>query len=716
MARKGKAERRDPRKGRALSVAFLTLILGLSLLPRAGGAIPLLLARWQRFLAGEGAAVVVMALLLLAVFLWQGRRLGARVGGLLLVTLGSLGLLHGIRGGDPYSGRGGGIVGWTVLWVLRRSLGDLPAWILLGFSLLAGLSLLTGIPWRGVLRTAGGGAKLVGLALMAVGRGIINGVGALAWRVRKPRDLPRKPRGGPVSPGEVPISVQPREHVRELPVETSRVQRSREPKEQEEEIKPPPASRGGYQLPLLSLLNGTQAKGRERTDPVEVARALERTLESFGVEARVVGFQQGPVVTRYEVQPAPGVKVQRITSLSNDIALSLAARSVRIEAPIPGRSAVGIEIPNERAMVVPLQEVLASEQFSKATSPLAVALGKDIAGTPVVVDLQEMPHLLIAGATGSGKSVLLNVIIASILFRATPREVRLLLIDPKRVELAQYNGIPHLLAPVVTSPREAAGKLKWAIGEMESRFARFAEAGVRNIHAYNHRFSEDPLPYIVILIDELADLMMVAPSDFEDIICRLAQMTRATGIHLVVATQRPSVDVITGLIKANIPSRIAFAVSSQVDSRTILDMPGAEKLLGRGDMLFLPIGASRPLRIQGSFISDEEIERLARWWRDQGGPVFEPEVLEAGQGEEGGEEDSLLEEAARILVRAGYGSVSLLQRKMRIGYVRASRIMDQLEERGIVGPAQGSNPREVLVGLEELERLFSRKGRDRSEE
>ncbi|MDR5695222.1 MAG: DNA translocase FtsK [Armatimonadota bacterium] len=715
MARKETVKQKDPRKAKTLAVAFLALILGASLLPRASGAIPPLLALWQRRLAGEGAVAIPLVLFLLAIFLWQGRRLGARMGGLLVLTLGSLGLLHSIRGDDPFGGKGGGAIGWATLWALRRSMGEVSTWILLSLSLIIGFALLTGISWKGIAEISATGVKWVWRAFGVVGRGFVCGLARIRKRALCPRPLPRRPLVEEASPGKTLPSTQAGELVEEITAGPPRIRRPREPREPAQKEIKPPVSREGYQLPLLSLLNGPQVKGRERTDPVEVARALERTLESFGVEAKVIGFQQGPVVTRYEVQPAPGVKVQRITSLSSDIALSLAARSVRIEAPIPGKSAVGIEIPNERAMLVPIQEVLASEQFSKATSPLAVALGKDLAGTPVVMDLQEMPHLLIAGATGSGKSVLLNVIIASLLFRATPREVRLLLIDPKRVELAQYNGIPHLLAPVVTSPREAAGKLRWILGEMESRFARFAEAGVRNIHAYNHRFAKDPLPFIVILIDELADLMMVAPSDFEDIICRLAQMTRATGIHLVVATQRPSVDVITGLIKANIPSRIAFAVSSQVDSRTILDMPGAEKLLGRGDMLFLPIGASRPLRIQGSYISDEEIERLVQWWRDQGGPVFEPEVLEAGQGEETGEEDSLLEEAARIIVRAGYGSVSLLQRKMRIGYVRASRIMDQLEEKGIVGPAQGSNPREVLVGLDDLEHLFARKRRERSE-
>ncbi|MDR7532349.1 MAG: DNA translocase FtsK [Armatimonadota bacterium] len=465
-----------------------------------------------------------------------------------------------------------------------------------------------------------------------------------------------------------------------------------------------------YRLPPLSLLGdpATATRGRVRVDPAETARALENTLASFGVEAKVVHWEVGPVVTRFEVQPAPGVKVQKITSLTNDIALNLAAQSVRIEAPIPGKSAVGIEIPNQKASLVHLREILHTDLFQKATSPLVVGIGKDIAGGAIVADLAEMPHLLIAGATGSGKSVMLNAMIASLLFRSTPHQVRLVMIDPKRVELTDYNEIPHLLAPVVTNPRQAASVLKDMLRIMEQRFERFAEVGARNIQAYNQRTDVAPMYYIVIIIDELADLMMVAPADFEDIICRLAQMTRATGIHLVVATQRPSVDVITGLIKANIPSRLAFAVSSQVDSRTILDTTGAEKLLGRGDMLFLPLGASRPIRAQGAYIADAEIRAVVDWWRQQARPVYDQQLVAAQRtaGAEDGIDGERLIEAARLVVRTGYGSVSLLQRKMRIGYVTAARLIDELEARGIVGPVQGSNPREVLIGLDELERLL----------
>ena len=487
--------------------------------------------------------------------------------------------------------------------------------------------------------------------------------------------------------------------------------RRKKPLVEQELLQFPVPPRQGYSLPPLSLLDA-YAVGKARAgkvDPEEVARSLERTLASFGVEARVIRWEVGPVVTRYELQPAPGVKVQKITSLQNDIALALAASSVRLEAPIPGKAAIGVELPNERPGLVHLREILTSPELQRCASPLTVAVGKGIAGHVVVADLVAMPHLLIAGATGAGKSVALNAMIATILFRATPEQVRFLMIDPKRVELANYNGIPHLLSPVVIGPKEAAAKLRWAIQEMESRYALFASEGVRNIQAFNAEHPDRPLAYILIVIDELADLMMVAPADFEEIICRLAQMTRAVGIHLVVATQRPSVDVITGLIKANIPSRIAFAVTSQVDSRTILDHPGAEKLLGRGDMLFAPIGATRPTRVQGSFISDAESQRLVEFWRAQGQPEYVEELVQAGEDaapEEGEGADSLLADAARLVVRAGYGSVSLLQRKMRIGYVRAARVVDQLEEKGIVGPSQGSSPREVLMGVDDLERVL----------
>lgn len=478
-----------------------------------------------------------------------------------------------------------------------------------------------------------------------------------------------------------------------------------------------PVPQAPYQLPPLSLLRkGVKLKAvKGGRDVPGKARILEETLESFGVKARVTEVNVGPTITRFELQPAPGVKVSKIVNLADDIALSLAATDVRIEAPIPGKSAVGIEVPNEEVTPVYLREVLESPEFVDSPSKLTVALGKDITGRPIVNTLEKMLHLLIAGATGSGKSACLNAIICSILFKARPDEVKLLMIDPKVVEFTNYNGIPHLLAPVITDPRKAAGALKWVLREMENRYELFASLGVRDITKYHQMIGEmgpeapSPLPLVVVIIDELADLMMISAVEVEDAICRLAQMARAAGIHLVVATQRPSVDVITGLIKANIPSRIAFSVSSQVDSRTILDVGGAEKLLGRGDMLFFPVGATKPVRAQGAFISEKEVEELVGYVRRQGRPCFADGLLEAKDeaGEEGrAEEDSLFPQAVRVVVESGQASVSLLQRRLRVGYTRAARLIDAMEEKGYVGRYEGTRPREVLITMEDYRRLF----------
>lgn len=476
-----------------------------------------------------------------------------------------------------------------------------------------------------------------------------------------------------------------------------------------------------YRLPPTALLERPRQRNGGREAGEDQAQLLEETLASFGIDAKVVQVNRGPVVTRYEVQPGPGVKVNRITGLADDIALALAAAGIRIEAPVPGKSVVGIEVPNRETSTVYLREVIESEEFQKASSRLMLALGKDIAGNPVVADLRKLLHVLIAGSTGSGKSVCINTIIASILYKALPHEVKLLLIDPKRVELAVYDGIPHLVSPVVTDPKQASAALKWAVKEMENRYTRFSEAGVRNIDGYN-RYVEAlladaaeaggdparlprPLPFIVIIIDELADLMMVAQGDVEDSICRLAQMARAAGIHLIIATQRPSVDVITGLIKANVPSRIAFAVASSHDSRTILDMVGAERLLGKGDMLFYPTGASKPWRAQGAFISDREVHDLVEFWKQQGEPQYREDVITQGTGAGPDEDvdDELFEDAVRLVVDTQNASISMLQRRFRIGYSRAARLIDMMEQRGIVGPYQGSKPREVLWTRNDLE-------------
>ncbi|NLY92367.1 MAG: DNA translocase FtsK [Firmicutes bacterium] len=466
---------------------------------------------------------------------------------------------------------------------------------------------------------------------------------------------------------------------------------------------------GPYQLPPLDLLHLPPRPKRNPKLPDQSAQ-LEATLASFGVQAQVMEVHQGPVITRYEIHPAPGVKVSRIVNLANDLALALAARGLRIEAPIPGKSAVGIEVPNQEARMVTLREVVESRAFWNA-GKLGIAMGVDITGEPSVTNLDKMPHLLIAGATGSGKSVCLNALLVSLLYRASPVEVKLILIDPKRVELSVYEGIPHLAAPVVTEAKKAAAVLKAVVAEMETRYKAFAEKGVRDLARYNRVLKPDelPMPYIVVVIDELADLMMVAPVEVEDAICRLAQMARATGIHLVVATQRPSVDVITGLIKANIPSRIAFAVSSQVDSRTILDMAGAEQLLGRGDMLFAPVGALKPVRLQGALVLDEEIKAVTDHWRSQGAPdfveAFSNPQPEQGPGVTEATEDELFWDAVQVVIDQGQASASSLQRRFRIGYTRAARLIDLMEEKGFVGPHEGSKPRTVLITRRQLEEL-----------
>lgn len=474
-----------------------------------------------------------------------------------------------------------------------------------------------------------------------------------------------------------------------------------------------------YRYPELSLLklnNGTKLNKNDKQDLIESAGKLSDTLASFGVDAKVNQVTKGPSVTRFELQPSPGVKVSKIVNLSDDIALGLAASGVRIEAPIPGKAAVGIEVPNKEQTPVFLREVLESDEFTNTNKKLAFALGKDIGGQCVVGDLSKMPHTLIAGATGSGKSVCINTLIVSLLYKYSPDEVKLLMVDPKVVELSVYNGIPHLLIPVVTDPKKAAGALNWAVNEMTRRYKLFADSGARNIDSYNALYEngtiEEKLPFIVIIVDELADLMMVCANDVEDYIGRLAQMARAAGMHLVIATQRPSVDVVTGVIKANIPSRISFAVSSQIDSRTILDSGGAEKLLGKGDMLYYPVGESKPLRVQGCFISEEEVEKVVDFVKSGDREAeYKEDIIEhinneaessSMQGQDGGEVDELLNEAIKIVVDYGQASTSFLQRRLRIGFNRASRIMDDLESRGIISEKDGSRPRQVLVSKEEL--------------
>ena len=476
----------------------------------------------------------------------------------------------------------------------------------------------------------------------------------------------------------------------------------------------------GYNYPPIDLLAlGEQVRTTQIQKDADRKKAdkLIETLESFGIVTRLIGIAHGPAVTRFELQPAPGVKVSRITSLADDIALGLAALSVRIEAPIPGKAAVGVEIPNDKVEMVRLRDVLECADAKRHPSKIAVGLGKDNSGRYIVADIAKMPHVLIAGQTGSGKSVCINSIITSILYRATPEEVRMILIDPKVVELSIYNDIPHLIAPVVTDPKKASSALDWAVAEMSMRYKKFAERDVRDIKGYNKKLEPDekPMPQMVIVIDELADLMMVAPGEVEDSICRLAQLARAAGMHLVIATQRPSVNVITGIIKANIPTRIAFSVASQVDSRTMIDHGGAEKLLGNGDMLFVPSGINKPLRVQGAWVSDEEVHAIVSYIKARSEVTYDEDVIEKiensvrsdAEREEVAEEyDPRLPEAVEIVVEAGQASTSMLQRRMRVGYARAGRLIDEMERRGVISEADGSKPRNVLISREEFNAMF----------
>ncbi|GKX31811.1 DNA translocase FtsK [Vallitalea longa] len=471
-----------------------------------------------------------------------------------------------------------------------------------------------------------------------------------------------------------------------------------------------------YKFPAIDLLKKNPLSGNKGSKSAILKNAdkLEKTLESFGVRAKVLNVSCGPTVTRYELQPEQGVKVSKIVSLSDDIALNLAASGIRIEAPIPGKSAVGIEVPNKEVSSVFLREVIDTNEFKQFPSNVAFALGKDIAGKVIVADIARMPHMLIAGATGSGKSVCINTLITSIIYKSTPEQVKLVMIDPKVVELSVYNGIPHLLIPVVTDPKKAAGALNWAVSEMSDRYKLFAASNVRDVKGYNKLVAKNgegtTLPHIIIIVDELADLMMVAPNDVEDAICRLAQMARAAGIHLIIATQRPSVDVITGLIKANIPSRIAFSVSSGTDSRTIIDMNGAEKLLGKGDMLFYPVGIQKPLRVQGAFISDKEVEHIVEFLKESQKTIYNDKIMKqisSGKSvlNKQADKDDYYNDALELVIEKQKASASMIQRRFRVGYNRAARIVDQLHESGIVGGEEGSKPRKVLITKEEYEEM-----------
>lgn len=712
-----------------LTMAILCLI---SLLTPEAGLISRVVEHLLRSATGEGRYLfpLLLAYVGMRMILQKGRVQGAPrfLGGAILFIV-ALTLLH-LFIPRPYAlpaglkGEGGGLAGALCGYLLERSFGTTGMYVVLATLVLIGILLSTNLS----LNTLGEKIWQKAIELGILFRKFCT---FFLFTEEEPGEPPVQPviidRSGPESvdweggpPEKEDIDGSKREPGPVIVVKPGKKPASGPPAADfwpgEAECSAT-AESPGFQLPPLSILAkpGRPRAVRANKDIAENIRILEETLQNFGVKAKVTQVSRGPTITRYEIQPPPGVKVSRIVGLADDIALCMAAPDVRIEAPIPGKAAVGIEVPNREISTVHLRELLETEEFQSAPSRLTVALGKDIAGQPVVADLAQMPHLLIAGATGSGKSVCLNTLIASILFKATPEEVKFLIIDPKMVELSNYNGIPHLVSPVVTDPKKAANALRWAVKEMEYRYELFAAEGVRDINRYNglrrQAGAEKPLlPLLVIIIDELSDLMMVAPADVEDAVCRLAQMARAAGIHLVVATQRPSVDVITGLIKANIPSRISFAVSSQIDSRTILDLAGAEKLLGRGDMLFYPVGAPKPIRLQGAYLSDREVEALVSFLKKQACPDYELRFSGETKKEAASPEpeDELLPRAVEIFIETGHASVSLLQRRLRIGYARAARLVDIMEKKGIVGVYEGSKPRAVLMTLDQYQQTFKK--------
>ena len=695
----------------ALAVA---LLCGIALaVPGHAGNAGRALAGGLRELIGGGAALfpVLVALLGAIVFLEINvPRMIATLGTSALSYFLTIDAAFGSAGA-----RGGGIVGNGIWSTLSGLLGTTGAWIVLVVVALSLTLSLTQVSMKKVIGLLLGFASRIRLPkLPKISLALPEGHASLrdafslpkTGMSRPPEPLPRAFDVAGAQSDEVTLPAPGRPVVAAPPVVVTR------PVAGDYEPVDVVASARSYRLPDLALFDPPQA---QIVDDSNRAHVLEDTLASFGVGAKVTHIERGPSITRYELRPERGVKISKIASLADDLALALAATSVRIEAPIPGKSAVGIEVPNSSVSVVAVREILDAMPNRGTIPPLWMALGKDITGRPVFGDLGKMPHLLVAGATGSGKSVCLNTIIASILVSATPDQVQLLMIDPKRVELTVYNGIPHLIKEVIVDARLAAGALFEMTKEMDARYERFAKAGVRKIEEYNAKYPEEKLPYVVIVIDELADLMLVAPAKVETTIMRLAQLARATGIHLIVATQRPSVDVITGLIKANIPSRIAFAVSSQVDSRTILDMAGAERLLGRGDMLYLPIDAPKPIRAQGAYITGNEVNRLVEFWAKQARPenLLDVEVVPVSDDDErnGKGADPLCYEAAKFIIETNYASTAQLQSQFSIGHPRAVRLMKQLEDFKVVGPHEGTKPRKILLGLAELEVIAPRLGK-----
>lgn len=705
----------------AIGLVLLGLVALVSLTVPNSGVVGTALRDGLKLLFGNGAFLLPGVLWLAAgalVFGYGKLALPEVLTGGLIVYLALLGwLAQPSASGDWFAAdalrASGGYLGAVLGYTLHLALGQAKG-VVLGALGVLGLLMLFNLPLAQVLRGVGRAVWHGWRGASTATKAVATAAGKVSERAQRKTDERRQslPERAVVTPRTGDTATR---RADTTPAERASAPTA-EPTETNDAAKPTlptPSASGNYTLPPLSLLREPPAPPkRNQAEIKEKIAKLEETLQDFGIDANVVEVAHGPTVTRYEIQLAPGIKVNRVVNLADNLAMALAAIAVRVEAPIPGKSAIGVEVPNDHPHVVALREVMENAEFWNAPSLLTVALGKDVAGAPKYADLSRMPHLLIGGATNSGKSMCLLSLIACLLFRATPRELRFVMIDPKRVELTLFDGIPHLMCPVVRDVKLAAGALRALLKEMDRRYDLFAEKGVRNIQGYNERAPDDErLPYVVVIIDELADLMMQAASEVETSIARLAQLARATGIHLVIATQRPSVDVITGTIKANIASRIAFAVSSQVDSRTILDMVGAERLLGRGDMLFLPIDASKPTRIQGCFVTEAEIEALADFWRAQESPTYllNPVDFDApvsGEFEEDDAEDELYSAAVRLVVAHGQASTSMLQRRFKIGYGRAARLLDLMERRGIVGPLDGAKPRQVLVTRAEAEQML----------
>ncbi|HJR44727.1 MAG TPA: DNA translocase FtsK 4TM domain-containing protein, partial [Actinomycetota bacterium] len=701
-------------------VAFAGLIAALGVYAEGAGPLGSAIEYVSRLMIGRLVAFVPLLLGVVAAFMIIGRLRdhAARVLiGLGISTLAVAGMVHLFRHNRSVSApierlqNIGGIFGALIARPVSGVIGEWAAWLLMLLLFGIGLMVMTRTPVRRVAGwTAAGGA-----AAWSFVRG-------LADRVddddEEDDEEDEYDDDEPVYEDDDFADAEDEEDVDgELePVASARPERT-------EQLAMPVASKRSYKLPPLELLSKGGAREVSARSIEETIKILEATLAEFSVDASVTGYTAGPTVTRFEIELGPGVKVNRVLSLSNEIKYALASGELRFLAPIPGRSAIGVEVPNRTRQLVTLGDVLSSKDARNEKHPLAVALGQDISGETVLAKITEMPHVLIAGATNSGKSSCMNSMITSILMRARPDQVRMILIDPKRVELTHFSGVPHLLTPVVTVPKKAASALNWVVKEMEHRYEMLAHSGMRNLEFYNEavaqgtvvkRTDDDPdpeqLPYILVIVDELSDLMMVAPRDVENAICRIAQMARAVGIHLVIATQRPSVDVVTGVIKANIPSRLAFSVASQQDSRVILDQGGADKLIGHGDMLYLHANASKPRRIQGSWVNEKEVAAVVGHARRQGDPRYvegvtaeEPGIGSGAGGGGAGGDDELLQEALELVVRSQLGSTSMLQRKLQVGFARAGRLMDLLEQRGVVGPGQGSKPRDVLMTAEELE-------------